>query len=301
MTRYIRLVRALGWSWHDLDAALDTFDGTSHAADDGPGIDLVARLVKVGLLSRELRLPLPRVLGFFGDLDTHQAPDGTASTYENLFANPSLTRHCDAAAGQIGKLRQVADGSSVLVGAGETITGNLAAVCAALTSVLTSWSPSGRPVARHAARPRCHVPCDGAGRADCGEPAASPGSSRAMARRLRLGVAEWRGLVEVTSVDPYADPTHLRAMRDLVADLRRWRLTVADLTWLVIGERGEDSKVALGSDRIGQLTANLRQGLAKFNTGGEPFPGTAADDADTYLVQTLAGTLISIRNCCASC
>ena len=94
--RFVRLARALGWRYRDLDRALTVF-----AADKFVD-DLIVKLSHVRRLQQRLGVPVETILSWWGGLDTAEYTDHAAegrptvlSPYDRLFRNPARSNPLD--------------------------------------------------------------------------------------------------------------------------------------------------------------------------------------------------------------
>lgn len=94
--RFVRLKRALGWTYYELDQAMLATSGVAPTSIVLNG-DTVKRMAQIKYLTKELRLPVQDIVSFWRDLDFNfyrnyqkSEPEDFPSEYERLYRNPAV-------------------------------------------------------------------------------------------------------------------------------------------------------------------------------------------------------------------
>ncbi|MDI3290949.1 neuraminidase-like domain-containing protein [Polyangium sp. 15x6] len=218
--RFLRLRKRLGFSITELDWTVSAFGATDIDAD------LVRRVADLVALRKELDLPLPVLLSFWGDIGTYSTEWGT-SLYETTFLTKSALDHSAAFA-------NVPSGPVV-----DTVIEHAAGICVALRINVLEFGLLAIPEV--AQQMGIESPLDVSASLSLAN------LSRlhrivALARGLQISIQdllvllELSGLEALTVVDPLqppAVPATTRAFVELVRKVQRSKLTSAELHYLV--------------------------------------------------------------------
>ncbi len=257
--RFERLRRALGWSAYDLDKALFALGGSLDA--DGAGYSATfTGIVEIHRLRAELKLPIEELVSLWGTVPTDTPePDGEPSLYDRRFQDPG---------------RGPVDPAFSLAA---TRT-ELAVTSAMLSTLRPSTGGEHVSVALGAMRLKAedlerlldHLFPD-----DTTTPLNLANLSRlygaaTLARALKLKVADFVALLELTGLDPFSGPLLTRELVDEAAAARKAPLSLATVDALL-----RRQLPAIEHDPLGSVLRTLRARLQE--TTAELVPIADAD------------------------
>lgn len=302
--RFLRLLRRLGWTEYELDAAIRAIN-----ANDFDDEGFIPRLAAVKSLGEGLGLPASELSAWWGDLDTFVFEDGLASQYEAIFLNPSVFPDTHTGAGP--DLRNevfalTADRSDLAVTA--STDPNLSKWLAEsdgaeeptyelqqdyATYIQSATRLTAADIALLVAE---DLPRDAAG----GNVALNLSNvSRlyrvaSFTRALGIGVRDYLHLVNLTGLSPLtapgapASPLESEAAHARLSEIDQGEWEIAELSYLLLHDAEAAATYAPRTEDVAEVLAGLSAGLA-----GVTDVATARDNAElkTALTQSLGATL----------
>ncbi|MDC0742546.1 Tc toxin subunit A-related protein [Polyangium mundeleinium] len=248
--RFLRLRKRLGFSITELDWTVSAFGATDIDAE------LVRRVADLVALRKELDLPLPVLLSFWGDIGTYSTEWGT-SLYETTF----LTKSALAQSAAFADVPSGPVDSTV-------IAAHAAGICVALRINVLEFGLLAIP---EIAQQQMGITSPLAVNA----PLSLANLSRlhrivALARGLRIGIQDLLVLLELSGLDaltvvvdppqppqPPAVPATTRAFVELVRKVQRSKLTIAELHYLVRYAAPPGTQAGLSDEALHELAGEL--------------------------------------------
>ncbi|MDC0749965.1 Tc toxin subunit A-related protein [Polyangium mundeleinium] len=247
--RFLRLRKRLGFSITELDWTVSAFGATDIDAE------LVRRVADLVALRKELDLPLPVLLSFWGDIGTYSTEWGT-SLYETTFLTKS-------ALAQSAELANVPGGTAT-----GTVVDHAAGICVALGINVLELGLLAIP---EVAQQQMGITSPLALNA----PLSLANLSRlhrivALARGLQISIEEFLVLLELSGLEaltvvvdppqppqPPAVPATTRAFVELVRKVQRSKLTIAELHYLVRHAAPPGTQAGLSDEALDGLAGEL--------------------------------------------
>ncbi|WP_170320027.1 neuraminidase-like domain-containing protein [Polyangium spumosum] len=266
--RFLRLRKRLGFSITELDWTVSAFGATDIDAE------LVRHVADLVALRKELDLPLPVLLSFWGDIGTYSTEWGT-SLYEATFLTKS-------ALAQSAAFADVPSGPVA-----SPVIEHAAGICVALRINMLEFGLLAIP---EVAEQQMGITSPLA----VGELLSLANLSRlhrivALARGLRIGIQDLLVLLslsglEALTIDPLqpAVPATTRAVVELARKVQRSKLTIAELHYLVRHAAPPGTQAGLSEERLSKLASEIE---------------TIAEDivADTAVVVDSVGDITRAR------
>jgi Tc toxin complex TcA C-terminal TcB-binding domain/Neuraminidase-like domain/Putative peptidoglycan binding domain/Salmonella virulence plasmid 28.1kDa A protein len=284
--RFVRLMRRLGWTPNDLDAAIEQLQGSTPAGAGRLNALLLRQLRAVTAAMRRFRIGAPEAIALLAGIDTHAVPPLPGEDaprqclYDQLFQNPAVLNPVDAmfeldAARQeidaIAANPELADHRDTLVAAFELPDADIGRAIAEETDgklTLANLSRLYRTVL--------------------------------LARGLGLTVEELLVLRDIAEmerpaapgyepIDPFdpARPELLERLCETVDTVRDADLDIPQLDYLLRHRATPKSGVALDDVVVGTLLKSMREGLVRI--AGENAP--AADPTGAQVRKRLVALM----------
>ncbi|MDI3284715.1 neuraminidase-like domain-containing protein [Polyangium sp. 15x6] len=280
--RFLRLRKRLGFRITELDWTL-----TSFGAGDIDAV-IVRHVADIVALQKELELPLPVLLSFWGDIGTRSSEEWGKSLYEELFLNKSVTT-------QSGEFANVPGGT-----AAGTVLDHAAGILAALR---ISAHDLALLIVPEVAQQQIGITSPLAANAVLNlENLSRLHRIVALARGLRIGIQDLLVLLELSGLEaltvtvdppqppqPPAVPATTRAFVELVAKVRRSKFSIAELHSLVRHEPPPGTPVVLSDVVRDRIVADLEAIAARVVTETTLVPDPWNEQLRARLEEVLDG------------
>lgn len=272
--RFIRLWRTLGWTMREVDQALATFgfSATSSTQQWPPSLltdDLLVKLAAVKRIVSTLKISVASALTFWGSIDTAIFDDPTRddSFYATLFQNKKVLNPPDTAF-QLDTTHTALSGAPTLDNDGAAIMAALRLTGPELATLAQGLNITSAQSLTLADLSKLY-------------------RYAALARALRLKVAEPQNLQALWEHDPFADPASTELFIKIVAQVKAAGFTVTQLNYILRNVSDPAAPLAPLDDDIATFLTNLRVGLLKNDTAT-----TLASDPDGNLTKTSLSVLL---------
>ncbi len=255
--RFERLRRALGWSAYDLDKALFALRGSLDA--DGAGYSAsFTGIVEIHRLRTALKLPIEELVSLWGAIPT-DTPDDEPSLYDCRFQDPG--RGPVVVAFSLAATRTELEDTSAMLSTLRPSTGG--------EHVAVALGAMGLK-AEDLERLLDHLfPADSTAPLNLANLSRLYGAAT-LARALKLKVADFVALLELTGLDPFSGPLLTRELVDEAAAARKAPLSLATVDALL-----RRQLPAIEHDPLGSVLRTLRARLQE--TTAELVPIADAD------------------------
>lgn len=248
MHRLVRLWRQLPWALHELDLAVQVFQGGNADPNARLNPRLMEQLGVLRVLQRRFALPLDVLLAWWGPIDTRTRrrgePDSPASLYERLFLNATVAKPVAEA------FKLDAAGAELAVTSG-TLDAQAPAVLAGLGASAEELADLRRVEVPGAALDLANL----------------SGLYRyvTLAQALRLPVADLLRWTRLAGIDPFnaGHPEDALAFADAIDELAVLGLSAAEADYLLRHHVLAGETIALAPESIAQALAALRIRLQK--------------------------------------
>lgn len=269
--RFERLRRALGWSAYDLDKALVALGGSLDA--DGTGYSATfTGIVEIQQLRTALKLPINELVSLWGAIPT-DTPDDKPSLYDRRFQDPSRGP-VDPAFSLAASRTELADTSKLLSTLRPSRDGDHVAVVLGamrlkaedLEQLLDHLFPDDTTTLNLANLSRLY-------------------GAAILARALKLKVADFVALLQLTGLDPFAGPLQTRELVEEAAAAKKAPLPLGKVKALLRRELP-----TIEHNPLGSVLRTLRSRLQETNAELTPVADTNGGRLAEVLQQVLPET-----------